>query len=312
MRAKLNDADFVHTIEHNGVAETARIIGISERNAHKRRARLEKKLGRQITGPPHQSNTRHYIEHPERIKYKIRNGIVLIGSDAHYWPGIITTAHRAFVQFCKKHQPKAIIMNGDVIDGATISRFPVGWEHRPTLAEEIKTAQERLTEIHGAAQKAKRFWPLGNHDARLETRIATVAPELINLFGTHLKDFFPHWEPCFAVYINKDIVVKHRWKAGVHATHRNTVESGVTLITSHLHSLKITPYTDYNGTRYGGDTGCLAEPFGEQFLYSEDNPRNHRSGFIMLTFRDGRLMWPEIISVVDENHVDFRGELVEV
>ena len=79
--------------------------------------------------------------------------------------------------------------------------------------------------------------------------------------------------------------------------------------------MKVTPFSDYNGTRYGVDTGCLADPQGPQFLdYTEDNPKNWRSGFILLTFVDGKLLWPEIVAVstFKENHIEFRGKLIRV
>jgi len=296
----------------------ARHLDTNVRGIYKRRRNLEEKYNRQITGPGKYNTTRNAIKHPQRIYHEIQDGVVLIGSDAHYWPNIITPAHRAFVKFCGDYDPKVIIMNGDVIDGSSISRFPVGWEHRPTVAEEIETAQERLEEIQKAAPNAKRYWPLGNHDARLETRIATVAPELIKLHGVHLKDHFPYWEPCFAVWLNGNdegdkVVVKHNWKGGIHAPHNNTILSGVNIVTGHLHSLRVSPWSDYaDRPRYGVDCGMLADPYGEQFLYAQDNPRNHRAGFVMLTFRDGRLMWPEIIHVLDDDHVEFRTEIIPI
>jgi hypothetical protein len=86
------------------------------------------------------------------------------------------------------------------------------------------------------------------------------------------------------------------------------------MFTGHLHSLKVTPYTDYNGTRFGVDTGTLAGgPQGPQFLaYLEDAPANWRSGFAVATFHKGRLMWPEVVAVFDDNHVEFRGKLYRV
>ena len=104
----------------------------------------------------------------------------------------------------------------------------------------------------------------------------------------------------------------HRWKGGVHATHNNTAGSGKSMVTGHLHSLKVTPYSDYNGTRYGVDTGTMAHPWGPQFQYAMDTPRNWRSGFAALTFVDGRLMWPEVFHVIDEGMIEFRGKIYEV
>src|SRR6185437_12296595 len=112
--------------------------------------------------------------------------------------------------------------------------------------------------------------------------------------GVHLRDHFPDWEACYSLFINNDVVVKHRLKGGIHATHNNTMWAGKTIVTGHLHSLKATPLTDYNGTRFGVDTGCLADVFGPQFEYQEDAPRNHRSGFAVLTFHRVELLWPEL------------------
>jgi hypothetical protein len=263
-------------------------------------------------------------EHPARIAIKIRDGVAIVGSDAHYWPNIVSTAHRAFVRLCEKLEPDLVDLNGDVLDGARISRHaPIGWEDRPALIEEIEACKDRTGEIVKATlkKKTRRVWGLGNHDARFETRLATVAPEYAKVHGVHLKDHFPDWEPCWSVWINDDVVIKHRFKGGIHATHNNTVSAGKSMATGHLHSLKVTPFTDYGGTRFGIDTGTLAQaptkgsPVGPQFMdYLEDNPVNWRSGFVVLTFRGGRLMWPEVCHVIDEKRglVEFRGELMEV
>lgn len=266
----------------------------------------------QVTGPPHRLQTRHNIEHPGRLLHEVKNGVVLVGSDAHYWPGPASVGHRAFVKFCKEYKPAAVVLNGDVIDAATISRHPpIGWENRPTVQQEIEAAQDRLSEIESACGKARKIWTLGNHDGRFETRLATVAPEFAKVHGLHLRDHFPLWEPCWSLWINDDVVVKHRFKGGIHAPHNNTMWAGKTMITGHLHSAKVIPLSDYNGTRYGVDTGCIADPSHRAFLdYTEDNPKNWRSGFAVLTFRDGRLMQPELVLAVDANHVEFRGELI--
>jgi hypothetical protein len=44
----------------------------------------------------------------------------------------------------------------------------------------------------------------------------------------------------------------------------------------------------------------------------EENPANWRSGFAVLTYKDGRLLWPEVVKVFDKNHVEFRGEVINV
>lgn len=253
--------------------------------------------------------------HSHRHQISIKNGVILVGGDAHYWPGEPTAAHRAFVAFCKEYRPKAVIVNGDVLDASTISRHPpIGWEKRPTLIEEIEVCQERLHEIEKATPRAcELVWNLGNHDGRFETRIATVAPEFAKIHGVHLRDHFPLWTPAWATWINDVAVVKHRFKSGIHAPHNNTLWAGRTIITGHLHSQKVMPISDYNGTRWGVDTGCLADPDARAFVdYSEDNPKSWRSGFVVLTFVAGELLPPELVTVWRPDAVTFRGSIIKV
>jgi hypothetical protein len=249
-----------------------------------------------------------------RTHIPIRDGIVLVGSDGHYWPGKPSTAHRAFVHFARRLGPKAVIYNGDAFDGASISRHPpIGWETRPSVADEIEACKERLKEIKEAAFDARKIWSLGNHDGRFETRLASVASEFARVTGFHLQDHFPDWTPCWDAWINKDVVVKHRYKGGAHAPYNNTLHSGKTMITGHLHSAKVQPITDLNGTRFGVDTGCLADPWGPQFVdYTENGQKDWRSGFCVLTFIGGKLLWPELVTVWDKSTVQFRGEIIKV
>lgn len=252
-----------------------------------------------------------------REEVPITDGYVLIASDGHYWPGEPTTAHKAFVKFVKKFKPQIVVFNGDVLDAPTISRHPpIGWDHCPTLRDELDVCEERLNEIVKACPvHCKRYWPLGNHDGRFETRLAQAAPEFRGVGGMSLQDRFPDWEPCWSVFVGGDngAVVKHRFKGGIHAAHNNTLWAGRTMITGHLHSLKVTPFSDYNGTRWGVDSGTLADPYHEAFQdYTEDSPKNWRSGFIVLTFKDGRLLWPEICHAVEPGIVEFRGELMKI
>jgi hypothetical protein len=312
---RCSDKDFIEMFQTHGAAVTAKNLGMLERSVYRRRASLEKKIGGQIDPPGDGPvRTRHGVSHPRWVEKKVHDGVVLIGSDAHYWPDIVSTAHKAFVLFCKKFGPKLIVLNGDALDGTTISRHAtIGWEKSPSLIAELKACQERLGEIEKVRGNAELLWPLGNHDGRFETRLATVAPEFANVKGVHLKDHFPYWEPCWSVKINDDVVVKHRFKGGVHATHNNTLWSGKTTVTGHLHQLKVTPLSDYNGRRYGVDSGTLADPYGPQFeSYTEQNPLNWASGFCVLTFKGGMLLPPELVTVMDDGVVAFRGELIEV
>lgn len=242
------------------------------------------------------------------IEHEVDNGAVFVASDCHYWPGEATVAHKAFVALLTEFKPKTIILNGDVFDGSRISRHePLMGTNPPTPKQEIEACQDRLDEIRNASKNARCFWTFGNHDVRLHRYIAVNAPELSDF--AHLFDYFPGWHTGWRIDINDQVVIKHRWHNGQHATYNNTLKSGRSIVTGHLHKLQVTPWSDYNGRRYGVDTGTLAEPYGDQFTYTECNPVNWCSGFAVLTFKNGRLLPPELCEVI-EGEAYFRGEKV--
>jgi predicted phosphodiesterase len=319
---KLTDDEFIKLwAEHKSAVTVAKAMGIDDRSVHRRRRRIEERYGIALEAE-HRLGA-HYAATPApnyaiRQSLGIENGVVLVMSDAHYWPGMRSTAHKALLWATREMQPKAVIANGDCFDGAAISRHPrIGWQSPPSPRDELGACEAMMSEIEDAATLARRnaklVWTLGNHDSRFESRLSNSVPEFRGVKGFTLRDHFPAWEICWSAWPTDNVVVKHRLKGGVHAAHNNTVGAGKSIVTGHLHSLKVTPYSDYNGTRFGVDTGTLAEPSGPQFAdYLEDNPVNWRSGFAVLTFHKGRLLWPELVHVIGDGAVDFRGAVVNV
>jgi hypothetical protein len=310
--ATCSDEEFISLFKTLGPHATAEHLGIAAVNVFGRRRRIEARDGIVIAAP---DTAMAQIErsYAVRTPFTIKNGTVVVGSDAHYWPDYIPVAHRALLYLCKELQPKLTVLNGDVIDGAGISRHPpIGWSRKPTVKAELNVVNERTTEIEDATKKGDRIWTLGNHDMRFECRLAAQTPEFDGVQGFSLKDQFPRWNIMMSAWINDSCVVKHRFKGGIHAAHNNTLWAGKTIVTGHLHSLKVTPFSDYNGTRYGVDTGTLNDPYGPHAAYGEDNPLNHRSGLAVLTFHKGMLLWPEIARVLDDDSFEFRGQVFKV
>lgn len=306
---KIPDEVLIKEFPKLGAAGMSEKYGMSEKGIYDRRRAVEERHGLKLTPPTRGGDVKQLDQHPAAIQLGIQEGQILVGSDSHYWPGIVTTAHRAFVEFAKEYKPKIIIKNGDETDFPTLSRFaPIGWESRPKVSDEVDAVKDMLTEIEKASPRSRRIWPCGNHDGRFETRLATIAPEYAKIHGVHLKDHFPNWEPCWATFVNNDTVIKHRIRGGIHATRNNTLAAGRSVVTGHLHSLKIAPISDYNGTRWGVDCGTMAEPYGPQFYnYTELSPLDWRSGFVLLTFQKGKMLWPEVIWVSGPDTVQFRG-----
>jgi hypothetical protein len=240
------------------------------------------------------------VTHEQKIYTQIKDGIIVVFSDAHYWPGPATVAHKALLAVVSNLKPAIVIANGDVFDGARVSRHDPIYKHEtPSAKEEVEACVERMTEIEDASKNSTLLWNVGNHDQRLWRYIRVNAPEASGMPHTDLFDYFARWKQTYAVDVNGNTLIKHRWHNGIHATYNNALKGGVNVVTGHLHRLQITAWGDYTGRRYGVDTGCLAEPDGAQFMYLEHNPVPWASGFAVLTYRNGVLLPPELVEVVN-------------
>lgn len=297
--------------------KVAKALGLNVRGVYERRKRMEARLG--VVLPAAKDATgRSQASLPKRGHRHIIEGFtgtMVVFSDAHFWPNEPKSiAFLALLEVIRDLKPKAVVCNGDAFDGARISRHPpVGWMNMPDVADEIEVCQERLGEIERTAPKdAKLYSHFGNHCSRFAARLAMQAPEYVRVHGTDLKDHFKSWSWSWSSMVNGHTMIKHRYHQGIHAGHLNALKSGVNIVTGHLHKLQVTPWGDYNGRRWGVDTGTLSDwgPEVSKFAYAEDNPVPWGQGFAVLTFdKRGRLLPPELCEVLD-GVAYFRGEPV--
>jgi hypothetical protein len=212
----------------------------------------------------------------------------------------------------KEFKPQVIICNGDAFDGQVLSRFPsINYDQKPSVLQELNACRYHLDEIvkHKPAG-CRLIWTLGNHDMRYESWLVNKVPEYSGVDGFSLKYHFPEWETCWSFWIGEDTVVKHRFKGGRTAGYSNLIAAGNTnIVTGHTHVLAAQPISNYQGNFWGIQTGCLADPMSATFEYCEDSPKDWRSGFVMLSFDQGRMLMPELIMVSDEENgeFEFRG-----
>lgn len=304
--------------KYHSAKRVAEVLDIDVRNVHSRRKAIQERYSITLVASDKRSPTFNVTMPGNgiRAKVEIDDGVIMVASDCHYYPGIISTAHKAFVKLIPELKPKMIVMNGDVFDGASVSRHdPIGWQSLPSVKQELDACQDRLNEIESASKSAKLHWTWGNHDMRFNTRLSSqVGTAFQGVHGMNLTDHFPRWKFSTSIMVNDHTMIKHRYHNGIHAVYNNVLKSGVSFVTGHLHSLKVTPWTDmaFEKTRYGVDTGTMANLDDPAFEYAEDNPRNWRSGFAVLTFWNGKLMPPELVEVISEGLVYFRGQVIEV
>lgn len=319
---KITESEFIELWNKFGSAVAiADHLKMDIRNIHRRRRYIEERRGIKLAGTGKNSPDAKivYPANGVRATTEIDSGVVLVASDCHYWPDLISTAHRAFVKLTKELKPKIVVINGDAFDGASISRHPADgtWQSLPSVKQELEACQDRLEEIQKAAGAAQLHFCWGNHDLRFNARLQQqVGDTFKGVMGMSLDEHFPLWRFSMSLMINDHTMIKHRWHNGIHAIHNNILKSGINMITGHLHSLKVMAWTDFSNlrTRYGVDTGTLSPVNADAFSYGEDSPANHRSGFAVLTFHEGRLMPPELCEVIDEDEgiVYFRGQVIKV
>lgn len=316
-----SEEEFIKLWKANpSASKMAKLLQVNTRNVYYRRRFLEKKHKIELKASPLPlalAEQMHVLVPGNKVRTEVdlADGTIIVASDCHYWPGVISTAHRAAVLLVKELKPKMYCLNGDGFDGAAAGRHGrIMWEAKPNVKQELEAVQARTEEIENAIGSGYLHWNWGNHDQRFNTKLAAQVPEFEGVPGFNLTDHFQRWKFSMSLMINGHTMIKHRWHNGIHAAYNNVLKSGVSVVTGHLHALQVRPYTDYNGTRYAVDTGTLADPFGAQFTYAEDSPANHRSGLAVLTFRDGKLLPPELAEVVNEEEgtVFFRGELFNV
>jgi hypothetical protein len=261
----------------------------------------------------------------DRIDVTLPDGCAIVFSDCHYHPEEpASTAHRTVVHLARQLKPRLLICGGDAFDFPGISKHGrIMFEKRPAVVDEIAIVQQRLREVEQAAPRARRLFQVGNHDLRLSTYISNTTPQLEGLHGTRLEDFLPGWEMAWATWINPEAafptVCKHRWHGGALAARNNVTKGGTHVVTGHTHLLQVVAHTDWLGSRYAVDTGCVADVNSRCFAaYTEKGCTGWRSGAAVLSFAAGEMLPPELAQVIKESPVPgegrvfFRGKLLVV
>lgn len=284
---ELNEEAYNLLLLHGNASEAARASGIPRKTLTNRAERF----GVNVKLPTEWT-------YPEYIDLDMRGKTLLVGGDAHFWPGHRSLIWEAFVEASHEIKPDAIILNGDMIDGTRVSKHPrLRNQAAPRVSDELKECKYQINRLYGSEV---RIWNLGNHDQRVDSYLANNAPEADDL-ASSLPSWFPEWQFGYSVMINRGLPnaipceVRHYYRTGVHARHNNIMYSGIHMVTNHTHGAGVTPFNNRMGRIYGIETGMLNSNHATQFEYGFGAQSRANGGFAVLTFEEnGNLLPPEL------------------
>lgn len=322
-KAACTDVEFISLWQQTrgSPAEIGKILGVDLSNVYRRRRHLEQRLGSPLLSHSPQSPDKVILggenTYIRQNKATLKDGVIVVFTDAHIYPGIETTARRALIKLLPIIKPQIVVDNGDSFDGGQISRHDrIGWDHRPSVQEELEANGTFHDDVRRAAKGAKFFWNWGNHDMRYPTRLAAKVPEYKGVAGMRLEDHFPEWHFGVTLTINPDdpcpLLIKHRYRGGEHADWNNVMRAGIHIGTGHDHQMTARRFIDKRGMRWGIRFGTLSDPDIPIFDYQEANPSQQMSGFGVLRLKGGRLMHPQFCEVVRDGVVEYLNEEIKV
>jgi predicted phosphodiesterase len=225
--------------------------------------------------------------------YVISQSKTLIISDLHF-PYQDNAAIRAAIKYGKEKKVTCILINGDLIDFANISRHEKDWRMR-SVSQEFEAVREFLIELRSHFPKCKIVYKYGNHDERWEKFLFLKAPEIFddNEFKLEVrlklaelkidvvKDMLP-------IKIGKlNVLHGHELQGGggvnpARATFLKTIDN---VIIGHCHRS-----SQHTEPTFSGDVivvtsqGCLC---GMYPMFSRINKWNHGFSYVELNIKTG-------------------------
>ena len=113
----------------------------------------------------------------EKFTIPIVYGRMLIFADTHI-PYHNIPSLNAMFSYSIKNKIKSILINGDLIDQHSLSKFLIDPRKR-NFKQEIETTREFILNLKEVFPRAKIYVKLGNHDIRFEHFLMRKAPELL-------------------------------------------------------------------------------------------------------------------------------------
>lgn len=226
--------------------------------------------------------------------YRIRARRLLVLSDVHV-PYFDADAVKIAVQYGIDHGADAVLLNGDLMDFYSISRYQTDPKQRDFKGE-IQKGIEMLAWLREVFKGCQIIYKLGNHDERWESFMFQRAPEIVGIPEFEIE----HWmhldklnirlvKDMRPVLINKlNIIHGHEYKFAisnpVNPARGLYLRAKVSAIMGHLHQTSEHTETNLNGKLTTcWSSGCLQSL---RPRYSPINKWNHGFCFVDTTGED--------------------------
>jgi len=234
----------------------------------------------------------------------------VIAGDFHI-PFEDKVAVKLWLKFLEWYKPEILVLNGDVIDCFSISKFLTSPLEGTRLKEEIDRAKELLARIVSVTPGCTRYFVFGNHEARLHKYMASQAREIYELVA--LEDLLGLSDNYVVVNGNSrenvvqlgDIYVGH-WdrvsKFSSYTVKNIIADRGVNVVQSHTHRLGFYTQRFMDRTVYGWEIGCLCG-LNPSYVF---NP-NWQAGFAVIEpYNNGKQHTFYLVKINDSNgHYSF-------
>jgi UDP-2,3-diacylglucosamine pyrophosphatase LpxH len=173
----------------------------------------------------------------------------------------------AAIQYAKQDRVENIILNGDILDSAQISRHPKHAD-TPKFLNEIELAKQFLEGLRSEFKDQNIYFKIGNHEDRLERYLMQNADALAGLIDFRkllkLDDFAIRFVEStqFMKVENTYIVHGHEMKVsgGVNPARALILKAAANVVMGHVHRTSFASIKSLDGKFYKAYTmGCLCK-----------------------------------------------------
>jgi predicted phosphodiesterase len=198
--------------------------------------------------------------------FSVKDSRVIVLSDPHF-PYQDNNAINVALKYALEKNPNCIILNGDIIDFAPISRHEKDWRQR-SVAQEFDAVRQFLSSLRKTFPKARIIYKMGNHDERWEKWLTVKAPELLDCSDFELEVLLRFGEHKIEIVKDKRVIMVGKLPllhghelyggGGVNPGRSTFLKTYSNVLISHVHKRSISENVNLLGENLTASSmGCL-------------------------------------------------------